>query len=153
MSANDYYQSSSQQYQAYNAPGLAPYSHSGYGQYGQSAPSVAPSYHSEDPLDHRTSPLPSNRLHPNDAYTDEIPLKDQSRIQTNQLQSQSNSNTAYPPSPESQNPDPTLLAASNRKRSKKRKGGWFSGKVPWFVYFITLVQVSVFIGEIIKNCE
>lgn len=153
MSANDYYQGSSQHYQAYNAPGSAPYLHNGYGQYGQSAPSVAPSYHSEDPLEYRPSHPPSNNLHPNDAYTDEIPLKDQTRIQTNQLQSQSTSNAAYPPSPESQNPNPALLPPSDRSRRNKKKGGWFSGRVPWFVYFISLVQISVFIGEIIKNCK
>ncbi|KAJ4305811.1 hypothetical protein N0V90_001343 [Kalmusia sp. IMI 367209] len=38
-----------------------------------------------------------------------------------------------------------------RPREKRKKKGWFSGRVTWVVYFLTAVQVGVFIGEIIKN--
>jgi hypothetical protein len=34
---------------------------------------------------------------------------------------------------------------------KSRKKGWFKGRVTWVVYILTLVQVGVFVGELIKN--
>lgn len=58
-----------------------------------------------------------------------------------------NQRTEYPPSPDSQT-TPQLLP----KRPSKKKG-LFSGKIPWVVYFVSLVQVTVFVVEIIKNCE
>jgi hypothetical protein len=32
-------------------------------------------------------------------------------------------------------------------------GNYFKGKIPWVVYTLSLIQISVFIAEIIKNCE
>ncbi|KAH7041999.1 rhomboid family membrane protein [Macrophomina phaseolina] len=37
------------------------------------------------------------------------------------------------------------------RRHKKKKDGWFSGKIPWVVYTLTVVQIAVFIGEVIRN--
>ena len=37
------------------------------------------------------------------------------------------------------------------RRHERRKRGPFDGRVPWVVYFLTLVQVSVFIGELARN--
>lgn len=37
------------------------------------------------------------------------------------------------------------------RRHKKKKDGWFTGKIPWVVYTLTVVQIAVFIGEVIKN--
>ena len=37
------------------------------------------------------------------------------------------------------------------ERTPKQKGGLFSKKRPWAVYFFTAVQVAVFIAELIKN--
>ncbi|KAI9873641.1 MAG: hypothetical protein M1830_010766 [Pleopsidium flavum] len=34
---------------------------------------------------------------------------------------------------------------------KKRRNGFFSGKIPWVVYVLTLVQTSVFIAELVRN--
>ena len=34
---------------------------------------------------------------------------------------------------------------------KKKKKGFFKGKVTWVVYILTTVQVGVFIGELINN--
>ena len=39
------------------------------------------------------------------------------------------------------------------RSGKRRSGGFFSGRIPWVVYVLTLVQASVFIGELVKNCE
>jgi hypothetical protein len=38
-----------------------------------------------------------------------------------------------------------------REKRKKKKKGWFSGRVTWVVYILTTVQIAVFIAEIIKN--
>lgn len=34
---------------------------------------------------------------------------------------------------------------------KKKKKGWFSGRITWVVYILTTIQVGVFVGELIKN--
>lgn len=38
-------------------------------------------------------------------------------------------------------------------RRRRKRGGMFSGKIPWVVYTLTLIQVSVFIAELAKNGE
>ena len=55
----------------------------------------------------------------------------------------------YPPSPEGQ-VEAQLLPDPSR-RSRKKKDGWFHGKIPWVVYTCTLAQLTVFIVEIIRN--
>lgn len=154
MAAQDYYHNAGQQYQPYNQPQSTFYSQAEHGlPQIQSRPSMAPSYHSNDPLDHRQSPPAHSKLHSPNTYSENIPLKDRTRIQTNQSEWPPAQNTAYPPSPESHNPEPGLLPTSDRKKRRKKKKGFFAGKVPWFVYFISLVQITVFIVEIIKNCK
>jgi membrane associated rhomboid family serine protease len=78
-------------------------------------------------------------------YADNIPLKSSNPrpYSEDHLVGQ---NTQYPPSPESQHP-------SKSSRRRKKKQGWFSGKITWVVFVVTLVQIGVFIGEIIRNCE
>lgn len=160
MAANEYYQSSSQQYQAFNPSAQSnpqpPSQNNYYASHGQPAPSVAPSYHSNDPYqsESRLSPPPLNNPSHANTLSDETPAKHNARIHTNQNEWPSTQNTAYPPSPESQKPHPALLPATTKsKKKKKKKKGFFAGKVPWFVYFISLVQITVFIVEIIKNCK
>jgi len=74
------------------------------------------------------------------------------RIQTDESEWPSSQNTTYPPSPESQGINPALLPPKRSRKKRKRKG-LFSGRIPWFVYFLTLVQITVFIVEIVKNCK
>lgn len=150
MAANDYYQAQqmppqSQTYQPYHSSGSTAQRPEENNYYGQQAPSQGRLH---EPYNHESVHTTAN------TYTENIPLKDQNRIQTQQSEWPSAQQTAYPPSPESQNQNPALLPPTNNKRSRrKKKGGFFSGKVPWFVYFITLVQVTVFIVEIVKNCK
>jgi len=40
-----------------------------------------------------------------------------------------------------------------RRKSKKKKKGLFNGRVTWMCYVLTVVQVAVFVGELIKNGE
>lgn len=53
------------------------------------------------------------------------------------------------PEYEAQYPPPKPPGGVGRKRVKK---GWFGGRIPWVVYTLTLVQITVFIVEIVKNC-
>ncbi|KAH7385908.1 rhomboid family-domain-containing protein [Pyrenochaeta sp. MPI-SDFR-AT-0127] len=53
-------------------------------------------------------------------------------------------------SPTQYNADPERFGAGVEKRRKKKKG-WFSGRVTWVVYILTTVQIGVFVGELIKN--
>ncbi|KAF1945914.1 rhomboid-domain-containing protein [Clathrospora elynae] len=38
-----------------------------------------------------------------------------------------------------------------RRGKRRKKEGWFSGRVTWVVYILTTVQIGVFVGELIKN--
>lgn len=52
--------------------------------------------------------------------------------------------------PQRYNSDIEQFGDGVEKRKKKKKG-WFKGKVPWVVYLLTTIQVGVFIGELVKN--
>lgn len=112
-----------------------PYSQDSQPQKFQSTPSKYPSPYSPPQVN---------------TYSDDTPLHHKPKMNTSNLPPPIE--TTYPPSPESQQPKPAMLE-SPRSRRSKRKRGFFSGRVPWFVYLFTLIQISVFIGEIIKNCE
>jgi len=95
---------------------------------------------------------PYGRQTPSDErYEDNgIPLKPTSKT----LQSEESfqmQDTNYPPSPESQKG--SSLLPHPRPMKKKKDNGFFTGKIPWVVFTVSLVQISVFIGEIIKNCK
>ncbi|KAH8724134.1 hypothetical protein GQ44DRAFT_709202 [Phaeosphaeriaceae sp. PMI808] len=78
-----------------------------------------------------------------DPFTDHnaIPLHSQSTMQGNKPDHGS---------PTQYNADPEAFPPPSRKRSKKKKG-WFSGRITWVVYTLTVVQIGVFVGELIKN--
>ncbi|KAF1849316.1 rhomboid family membrane protein-like protein [Cucurbitaria berberidis CBS 394.84] len=84
---------------------------------------------------HRYDP-PAGR-HP-DPFADQnaIPLQ-------SQLKMDSRSPTRYDGDPE--------RFGAGVERKKKKKKGWFSGRVTWVVYILTTVQIGVFVGELIKN--
>ncbi|EXJ94350.1 hypothetical protein A1O1_02744 [Capronia coronata CBS 617.96] len=155
MAANDYYRESymaqssqpqrpQPQYkrplshiaQVYN-PGQSTYT---LDQFGRAEAYNTPPAKTNYYYEHNT-PSPSRQSQ----YSDAIPLKQNARISTIPQDWQSQP-TQYPPSPESVS-QPQLLPQS----SKKKKNGWFSGKIPWVVYVVSLVQITVFIVEIIKN--
>lgn len=159
MAANDYYRDSyrEEQYsQSFRPPypaanGSSSHMPTSYDHL-YSSEAINPSY-SADEL---SSPSPSLRpYHPGrqprphlaSQYRDSIPLKDGAAIQTTTGDWQ-NQATQYPPSPDSQT-EPHLLP---RPAAKKKKG-FFSGKIPWVVYTVTVVQIAVFVAEIIKNCK
>lgn len=110
-----------------------------YHGYGDNSPisRPAPSPFSSDPsFDQPTG---------NEQYADNIPLKSNTNVAESTSDDGRNQNTKYNPvSMESQRP------TSMRPESSKGKG-WFKGKIPYVVYFFTLVQITVFIVEIIRN--
>lgn len=97
-------------------------------------------HHSRDSYSSRVA---SSQWHDDRQYADNIPLKS-SQPRPYSQEDAAALNTQYPPSPESQQP---------AKSRRKEKQGWFSGKITWVVYAATLVQIGVFVGEIIENCE
>lgn len=158
MSANDYYHA--QPANPYTRPQYLPDRPNQQ----LSAPDrYNPSY-SVSSLDQSSSHLPSaadsrphhydrNDSNPHVPYNAPIPLKHKQSLNTSQddWPSHANQYPQYPPSPESQIPAPSLIQP--QKSSKKKKNGFFSGKIPWVVYIVSLVQITVFIVEIIKNCK
>ena len=123
-------------------PSRASYIQSPYSASGALDSSYDNPHHSRDSY---YSGVVGGALNDDRQYADNIPLKSpQSRPYSGDpLAGQ---NTQYPSSPESQRP----LKSSCRR---KKKQGWFSGKITWVVFAATLVQIGVFIGEIAINGE
>ncbi|KAL8659062.1 MAG: hypothetical protein Q9202_007295 [Teloschistes flavicans] len=80
-------------------------------------------------------------------YSEDIPLR-------NHASKQSQDPLSYNPhNPENETayamrPDGQQMPSHGRRRKRK---GFFSGRVTWVVYFFTLVQIAVFIAEIARN--
>lgn len=77
------------------------------------------------------------------AYSDDIPLREHPSKHDSDMAMQDHL-------PD----DPAIVdrPAQNAAR-RRRKQGFFGGKVPWVVYTLTLIQVCVFIAELAKNGE
>ena len=99
--------------------------------------------------DHSQQSIPSpyygagggGREHEPSAYSDDIPLR--------QHPSKGNPEVMMPDHlPE----DPAIIDRPTQNAARKRrKRGFFGGKIPWAVYTFTLIQVCVFIAELAKN--
>jgi hypothetical protein len=52
-----------------------------------------------------------------------------------------------------QQEDPFVRDADPRRERGKgrRREGWFSGRITWVVYTMTVIQLAVFIAELVKN--
>ncbi|EOD46789.1 putative rhomboid family membrane protein [Neofusicoccum parvum UCRNP2] len=139
------------------------------GQYGNSYPSAHshPSAHT-----HHTGHSPVNSPFTDNAYpaypqNSHIPANPYGPTHADDDTAYHGAGAAIPlhskqPSPSRYNADPEgnapLVAGPDgngmrreRSRRHKKKDGWFTGKIPWVVYTLTIVQIAVFIGEIIKN--
>lgn len=115
-----------------------------YNAYNNNNNSIYPPSSAQVPL--MANADPSN---PSLHQTQSIPMKPTGRIQTNPMDPDhwQNQHTQYPPSPESQQAQHLL------PQSRPKKKGFFAGRIPWVVYIVSLAQISVFVGEIVKNCE
>ncbi|QKX57856.1 uncharacterized protein TRUGW13939_04976 [Talaromyces rugulosus] len=86
------------------------------------------------------------RNHPNDQYGEDIPLKP--NVQQSQDPHWMNQNTAY----NSDMPmDPDMSQRKRRGRPAKR--GFFKGKIPWVTYLLTIIDIGVFVGELIYSAK
>lgn len=84
-------------------------------------------------------------------FGDDIPLKTHASNDVSESQ--------YAQDHQLYNPEPELGVAEETHRGRRRKKGKPNrfpkkkGRTAWFVYIMTAIQVGVFVGEIIKNCE
>jgi hypothetical protein len=99
-------------------------------------------YHSRESY---YSSVVGGTLHDEHQYADNIPLKSPHPRPYSQ-DDLAGQNTQYPPSPISQQ-------RPKSSRSRRQKQGWFTGKITWVIYLVTLVQIGVFIGEIVSSGE
>lgn len=78
-----------------------------------------------------------------DHYSENIPLKANTQYGNNPdwMRQQ----TQYPPSPGG--------LEDSRQRDSRKKKGFFSKKIAWVTYLLTLAQIIVFIVELVKNGE
>lgn len=159
MAANDYYHSnipSPPSYEQAN-PGRTPdHAASPAPGLGYAAPSLANRDDSAAPYHNRESQQSFASEHPGyqtagrvgegDPYAENIPLKSQPPYGDNR--EWMNSQTQYPPSPGG-------LEDARRRGppNGRRKKGFFSKKPAWVTWTLTLVQVIVFIVELVKAGE
>ncbi|KAH3951639.1 RHOMBOID-like protein [Parastagonospora nodorum] len=147
MAANDYYNTSYNPPHARPDPALPPLPHN-------QAPSPSPfeddRYYNTQ---HSSGALGGYPSHGTSYGGQQDPFTDQNAIplHTQPKMDGSGRNKLDDGSPTRYNADPEALPRPSRKRSKKKKKGWFSGRVTWVVYILTTVQIGVFVGELIKN--
>lgn len=85
----------------------------------------------------------AGREHEQSAYSDEIPLRPHPSKRDSDL-------AMHNHLPD----DPAIIdRPSQNAARRRRKQGFFGGKIPWVVYTFTLIQVCVFIAELAKNGE
>ncbi|OAL34790.1 hypothetical protein AYO20_05985 [Fonsecaea nubica] len=155
MAANDYYQGESmaQSSQSTRPQKERPVSHIAFAYNPQNSSSnldqsrLSQAY-SARPLSNFYEPYDPTRQ---SVHSDTIPLKQQSRLNTNQdVPDWRNQSSQYPPSPDSNSPQ-LLPDSKGRKKTEGSFANFFKGKIPWVVYTLSLIQITVFVVEIIRN--
>jgi hypothetical protein len=74
------------------------------------------------------------------------PFADQNAIPLQSHDKMDASPTRYQADPEGR-----LYVQGPGRGGRNKKKGWFSGRITWVVYILTLVQCGVFVGELIRN--
>jgi hypothetical protein len=82
-----------------------------------------------------------------DQYADDIPLKANAQPATVTEAAWMHQNTQYPPSPGGQNIPPN----ERRRGGLLGRRGFFKKKLAWVTYLLTLIDIGVFIGELVKS--
>lgn len=84
-------------------------------------------------------------------YADDIPLRPRPPPKDSEEQRGQDPRRGY------SNEDGSFVGSAKHRdpesRQRRRRSGMFRGKIPWVVYILTLIQVSVFIAELAKNGE
>ena len=78
-------------------------------------------------------------------YSDDIPLR---HYQPN---GDSASSSPHDLRHDSTNVHNVQTREHRQDRTRRKKHGFFSKKTPWAVYFFTLLQIVVFVAELVKN--
>ncbi|KAF2199744.1 rhomboid-domain-containing protein [Delitschia confertaspora ATCC 74209] len=118
--------------------------------YPEYPPSSRPPKQQQQPQGYGYAPYSSSQYQnhqPPDPFADQnaIPLQTHAKMDS--------SPTRYNADPEGRYTSPFAPEKKRRGRSHQQKGwkGYFTGRITWVVYILTVVQIGVFIGEIIKN--
>ncbi|KAF2424895.1 rhomboid-domain-containing protein [Tothia fuscella] len=108
--------------------------------------------------DYTDSPPPGNAKHqPHDPFRDSnaIPLQSQQSLKAG-------GNVASSPTSAMGEAEQQYGSSERRRRrrnsrsrrgERRKKDGWFRGKITWAVFFLTLVQLIVFIVELVRNAQ
>ncbi|KAK1812748.1 hypothetical protein LTR12_012842 [Friedmanniomyces endolithicus] len=94
-------------------------------------------------------PGSSGRLH-----DDPDPYEDEHAVQLSSWKNKHDSTTTVSPILPHQMEDPFVTDTDSRKQRKRKstpRQGWFKGRVTWVVYILTVVELIVFIAELVKN--
>lgn len=104
------------------------------------------------PFDDRAYPY-SRPTPPHRNESEDVdPFRDGNAIPMSGRAKMADSTTSVAPMLPHQMEDPFVRDADEqRSREKTQEQGWFKGKITWVVYVLTIVQVIVFIVEIVKN--
>lgn len=86
--------------------------------------------------------------HNNDYYSEDIPLKPNA---ANNSKPDWADDTRYHPSSHDLPTEPLNLSDPVRRPSRRRKQGYFAKKIAWVTYITSLVQIVVFIVELVRN--
>ena len=120
--------------------------HLTHSQTGASSTYSDTAYHGADPYSNQAHPY-NQRYDSPPAATHQDPFADQNAIP---LQQQGKMHPSHGAAGVYQM-DPEGRPGRRPRDKKKKKKGWFSGRVTWVVYILTAVQIGVFVGELIRN--
>ena len=89
----------------------------------------------------------NDRSNDSGRFADNVPLKPQHE------QTPSDGELSKKGDPDLDKSLPIPVSQRRKRRREPEKKGFFKGRVPWVVYIFTLVQLTVFIVEMVKNGE
>ena len=87
-------------------------------------------------------------------FKDDDPYEDENSIPMSGRKKHESAASIAPILPQQEQDDPFVRDADPRRERRsrdRRKDGWFSGKITWVVFTLTVVQLAVFLAELIKN--
>ncbi|RDL39762.1 Rhomboid-like protein [Venustampulla echinocandica] len=92
------------------------------------------------------------RQDPADTFRDDIPMRDRPSVPPKDTGTDHVYDAGDPRAPTPLQTNPSL---EDGRRSRKSGMGFFktSKRIPWVVYTLTLIQVAVFIAEVVKNVK
>jgi hypothetical protein len=152
MAANDYYSSFNPEPPRYEQQST--FNYEPYSEHQSSVddgPSASPEPHKQAYRDSQNSLLSDGHHEPlggvatsNDSYAEYIPLR-------------ANAQQPYEPSPSQQQQDRQyaqempMTPGVNTRHQRQQKRGFFKKKIPWVTILLTIIDIGVFIGELVRS--